>query len=183
MRMLWPLKWENTLPKQPLNRCSSNLCMAAITKSHLTLSWRRPLSYRNQSIDLLRKSMDWFLYGNDLRHERVKNVNEAVKFSKCFKRTPFYVHFKDFHLSCKTVLLHNSFSLKHLLMAIGNSWNYCGKSLPDLCLLTEVRHRISKKSVVKTFLNILLTVKPKWPNVWASKTFFHISKFYFYILR
>ena len=30
----------------------------------LTLSWRRPLSYRNQS-------MDWFLYDNDLRHERV----------------------------------------------------------------------------------------------------------------
>ena len=38
---------------------------------NLTLSWRRPLSYRNQSIDLLRKSMDWFLYDNDLRHERV----------------------------------------------------------------------------------------------------------------
>ena len=38
----------------------------------LTLSWRRPLSYRNQSIDLQRKSMDWFLYDNVLRHERVK---------------------------------------------------------------------------------------------------------------
>ena len=38
----------------------------------LTLSWRRPLSYRNQSIDLIRKSMDWFLYDNGLRHERVK---------------------------------------------------------------------------------------------------------------
>ena len=38
----------------------------------LILSWRRPLSYRNQSIDLLCKSMDWFLYDNDLRHERVK---------------------------------------------------------------------------------------------------------------
>ena len=37
----------------------------------LTLSWRRPLSYRNQSVDLLPKSMDWFLYGNGLRHERV----------------------------------------------------------------------------------------------------------------
>ena len=36
------------------------------------LSWWRPLSYRNQSIDLLRKSMDWFLYDNGLRHERVK---------------------------------------------------------------------------------------------------------------
>ena len=37
----------------------------------LTLSWRRPLSYRNQSIDLQSKSMDWFLYDNGLRHERV----------------------------------------------------------------------------------------------------------------
>ena len=39
---------------------------------HLSLSWRRPLSYRNQSTDLLHKSMDWFLYDNGLRHERVK---------------------------------------------------------------------------------------------------------------
>ena len=38
-----------------------------------TLSWRRPLSYRNQSIDLLAKSMDWFLHDNGLRHERVKH--------------------------------------------------------------------------------------------------------------
>ena len=40
----------------------------------LTLSWRRPLSYRNNSIDLRSKSMDWFLYGNGLRHERVKQL-------------------------------------------------------------------------------------------------------------
>ena len=38
----------------------------------LTLSWRRSLSYRNQSTDLLRKSMDWFLYDNGLRHEKVE---------------------------------------------------------------------------------------------------------------
>ena len=38
----------------------------------LTLSWRRPLSYRNQSIDLRSKSINWFLYDNGLRHERVK---------------------------------------------------------------------------------------------------------------
>ena len=36
----------------------------------LTLSWRRSLSYRNQSIDLQSKSMNWFLYDRDLRHER-----------------------------------------------------------------------------------------------------------------
>ena len=39
---------------------------------NLTLPRRRPLSYRNQSIDLLRKSINWFLYDNGLRHERVK---------------------------------------------------------------------------------------------------------------
>ena len=37
----------------------------------LTLSWRRSLSYRNQSIDLLCKSMGWFLYDRDICHERV----------------------------------------------------------------------------------------------------------------
>ena len=31
--------------------------------------------YRNQSTDLLSKSMDWFLYKKDLRHERVKESN------------------------------------------------------------------------------------------------------------
>ena len=45
----------------------------------LTLSWRRLLSYRNQSIDLLRKSMDWFLYDNGLRQERVKELIQNSK--------------------------------------------------------------------------------------------------------
>ena len=44
----------------------------------LTLSWRRPLSYRNQSIDLLRKSMDWGLFGNGLGHERVKDYGTGL---------------------------------------------------------------------------------------------------------
>ena len=39
----------------------------------LTLSWRRSLPYRNQLIYLQNKSMDWFLYDRDLRHERVKS--------------------------------------------------------------------------------------------------------------
>ena len=49
-------------------------CKGKLSSYTLTLSWRRQLSYRNQSIDLLRKSMDWFLYDNDLRHERVKGI-------------------------------------------------------------------------------------------------------------
>ena len=35
----------------------------------LTLSWRRFLFYRNQSIDLHSKSMNCFLYNKDLRHK------------------------------------------------------------------------------------------------------------------
>ena len=45
----------------------------SLLQKYLNLSWRRPLSYRNQSIDLLCKSVDWFLYNKDLRHhERIK---------------------------------------------------------------------------------------------------------------
>ena len=57
---------------------------AVIRRRPLTLSRLTPLSYRNQSIDLLCKSMDWFLYDNGLRHERVKlgvikNVGKSGK--------------------------------------------------------------------------------------------------------
>ena len=53
----------------------------------LTLWWRGRLSYRNQSIDLLRKSMDWFLCDNSLRHERVKKVCFLCLFNADFKHT------------------------------------------------------------------------------------------------
>ena len=51
-----------------------NQIMKTLFLYYLTLSWRRPMSYRNQSIDLLRKSMDWFLYDIGLHHERVNNA-------------------------------------------------------------------------------------------------------------
>ena len=54
-------------------------------KNALTLSWRKQLSYRNQSIDLLCKSMDWFLYDNGLRHERVKFAGEEKDFNVTIK--------------------------------------------------------------------------------------------------
>ena len=53
--------------------------------SLLTISWRRPLSYRNQSIDLQSKSVDWFLYDNGLRHERVKLGDELIARLKLIK--------------------------------------------------------------------------------------------------
>ena len=45
---------------------------------YLTLLWWRSLSYRNQSIDLESKSMDWFLPDRDLLHERVHHFLELV---------------------------------------------------------------------------------------------------------
>ena len=50
---------------------------------NLTLSWRRLLSCRNQSIDFRSKSMNWFLYDNGLRHERVNraSLNGSVCYS------------------------------------------------------------------------------------------------------
>ena len=55
-------------------------------KLTLTLSWRRPLSYKNQSIDLQSKSMDWFLYDNGLRDERIKTFEYFDALIKSAKR-------------------------------------------------------------------------------------------------
>ena len=49
-----------------------NIILLQVFTPCLTLSWQRPSSYTNQSIDLLWKSMDRFLYDNGLHHERVK---------------------------------------------------------------------------------------------------------------
>ena len=51
---------------------TKELHKSIMKRSTLTLSWLRSLSNRNQSIDLLRKSMDWFLCDRNSRHERVK---------------------------------------------------------------------------------------------------------------
>ena len=50
-------------------------------RSPLTLSRRRPLSYRNQ----LRKSMDWFLYDNGLRLERVNSFHATAPIYSVFQ--------------------------------------------------------------------------------------------------
>ena len=60
--------------KTPIpTRSHSKLIWRWLLLFSLTLSWRRLISYRNQSLDLRSKSMDWFLYDIGLRHERVKS--------------------------------------------------------------------------------------------------------------
>ena len=45
--------------------------------SYLNLSRRRPISYRNQSINLQSKSMACFLYDSGLRREGLRGCNNA----------------------------------------------------------------------------------------------------------
>ena len=68
---------RNTFPVEHFRATASEWVNIHFLHFCCTLSWRRPLSYRNQSIDLLCKSMNWFLYDSGLRHERVK-VSVAV---------------------------------------------------------------------------------------------------------
>ena len=65
---------KNTNAEKALNKSKecTKITLEAKQIYLLTLSWRRPLSYRNQSIDLLR-----FLYGNGLRHERVNELSRT----------------------------------------------------------------------------------------------------------
>ena len=57
--------------------CREPKSVFVLMKILLTLSWRRSPSYRNQSIDLLCKSIDWFLCDRDLLHERVKETDHG----------------------------------------------------------------------------------------------------------
>ena len=85
-KKLWLKKFKKILPTYPnfFEHITPNTYIfVGLTKSMnmyicetgtVTLSWRRPIWYRNQSIDLLFKSMDWFLYDIGLHHERVKST-------------------------------------------------------------------------------------------------------------
>ena len=74
----------------------------------LALSWQRSVPFRNQSNDLLRQSMDWFLYDRD-RHERVNTLFssfDATIYEKVWKK---YL---------KQKLISSSWSWKMLWMKI-----------------------------------------------------------------
>ena len=78
---------------------------------HLTLLWRRPISYRNQYTDLLCKSMDWSLYDISLRHERVNT------FGKCSEKLIFltlrYAQYSEYseYTQANIPFLHSLFLL------------------------------------------------------------------------
>ena len=51
---------------------------------------------QNQSIYLLRKSMDWFLYDNGLRHERVKYNMSQDGQTPCKKTCSIWIKSKNY---------------------------------------------------------------------------------------
>ena len=67
----------------------------------LTLSWQRSISYRNHPINSLCKSMDWFLYDRDRRHQSFKWVIDFL--SKCKQICSFLgIHWNSFQCSLNT---------------------------------------------------------------------------------
>ena len=93
-----------------LNGCSYYIWQ----RGCLILSWRGPLSYRNQSIDL-----DLFLYDNGLCHER---VNESFKVPSLRTRTCLYKGVRNVSFSENFTYVLNVWSLNILFfIVISNS--------------------------------------------------------------
>ena len=70
------------IPNIPFLCTLLKLITDSLIQFHLILSWQRSLSCRNLSIDLLWKSVDWFLYDRDLRHERVRQCSYSPKYTE-----------------------------------------------------------------------------------------------------
>ena len=101
------------------NQTSSKICFCKVLinnvkKFYLTLSSLRYSSFRNQSIN--HKSIDWFLYDRNLRHERVYcSIMEVATFTRgAFCENFNLVLFMD--LICvkpATLLKHSSMDVFH----------------------------------------------------------------------
>ena len=80
----WKRAMINCLKTNYCTKDHSKILCLITSSLFLTVSWRRPLSYRNQSINLRNKSMDWFLYDDGLRHERVNHHQHyCVTYLRC----------------------------------------------------------------------------------------------------
>ena len=75
----------------------------------LTLSWWRTLSYINQFTDLKGKSIDKFLFGRDLRHERVKDFSIYVT-------KPAVSLIPSFFVQCFSIEAYFNFSVNMMLI-------------------------------------------------------------------
>ena len=99
---------RKTVRKRKENRfdCFFIYMIGNLKLRSLTLSWRRSLSYRNQSIDLQSKWMNWFLYDSDFCHERVNlNILKVICYGS------YYSSFKIQFFSYSNLIKLNCFQL------------------------------------------------------------------------
>ena len=124
-------------------------------KLGLTLSWRRSLPYRNQSIDLQSKSVDWFLYDRDFLNERVNNEKAAanqskcnlIKHKKCSKST-FWMTFVTYQLKVNTHWIKSSLILE---LIWDHSFSAYAKFSEKLTFLTPWYARVSVRDLIQKF--------------------------------
>ena len=80
-----------------------------------------PLSYRNQFIDLLCKSMDWLLYDRDLCHERVTSKGSLINLILTNRK----YYFKNNHKFEKfKIIINHKFHYIHLVNSSDLFQNY-----------------------------------------------------------
>ena len=91
--------WEQNLFYHP-----SRYLISKVLWDPLTLLWWRSLSCRIHSIDLLWKSMDWFPYDRDLRHEKVKASITPMLFETIVTFFNLYKVKVSFHYTLKTFI-------------------------------------------------------------------------------
>ena len=115
----------------------------------LTLSWRRPLSYRNQANQWTGFYMDWFLYDNGLRHEKVKY--------RCI-----------FSYQLKISYLEVQFNLR--------KWRTNSKKLRGFAELFNVNSEIVKNDTVNTGIVNSQTVNSEFVNKMKNRKVLGIER-------
>ena len=123
----------------------------------LTLSWRRPLSYRNQSID-------WFLYDNVLRHERIKDIAighvhescvnkiDTISMFQCHIKLLFYVYTSTGYI-CKNLQI----ILNYVLRFLHHNSNWMSK-YGEECMFEFYKWPVSENDFVKLG-NLVIVIK------------------------
>ena len=113
---------------------------------------------RNQSIELWSKSMDWFPYGNRLRHERANMPNHLTSTANTMLKQRHRWKLKTFNMSpfkpyalCKHAL--------HTLLIYENTSSVCKK---EILILQKLRRKYFCRSFA-----IKLSLCKKSVSIWS----------------
>ena len=138
----------------------------------MTLSWHRTLYYRKQLINLLCKSMDWFLYDNGLRRQRVKVFPIATSVSWPSFLTIWFTVQKIYLRMCSTTYAN----IHHEVTTF---------QVRETVSIIKIEYLKNKKwhfHEIKKFLNWISKITFfSWVNLWMGATHHHrfIRRFQF----